>query len=44
MFWNTRRKTDALEASLRQAMSRIDALTAENERLRADLDARRSTA
>ncbi len=37
MFWNTHRKTDALEASLRQATSRIDALTADNERLRADL-------
>ena len=40
MFWNTRRKSEALETSLRQASSRIDALTTENERLRDELATR----
>ena len=37
MFWNAHKKAEALESALAQATSKIDALTAENERLRAQL-------
>jgi hypothetical protein len=40
MFWNTHKKAEALESALAQATSKIDALTAENERLRAQLSSR----
>jgi len=40
MFWNAHRKTEALEANLRQARSRVDDLTTENERLRTVLASR----
>ncbi len=37
MFWNTQKKAEALESALAQATSQVDVLTAENERLRAEL-------
>ena len=40
MFWNAHKKAEALESALAQATSKIDALTAENERLRAQLSSR----
>ena len=40
MFWNTQKKAEAFESALAQATSKVDALAAENERLRAQLSSR----